>query len=699
VSETESLTAVLNALIISAKGAPPAVDFIEQLGGWQYIADELPGTLDDPVSAVLIRIIARDAAAPGAAQVLASIADTVVSIESPTGIADSLEAVLASPAFLDTAGPRLAERLLAQVTAFKALSDSSLPEVSRAASSLEALTRLAVGGYSSKFALLALLEKFTAPQPKRFAAAVVRSVGTTIDCWPDAASLTEVVDAVAGLKPPIGAQAASADPADIASDATWVLANIELVQALRADTADSMTSHLDASINHLAIGAETYDRDDAKILALVLQIVVALVRGETGPTALDTALPGAGELGKLVESQTMFNLAMSGLNHWYGDVKRHSTTAWVRLVEDLVRARTEFAAQAFYRPEAVIGDLLEVYRASRSMEVVRRIEDFDGVLDVVQPVIEAGFGSNNAFVANLAVYTSELAAQLEVMGDDGRCADLRAQHDTAAQVLEHARHALARRESPGKDASGTVVAPLPRRLEQILSSDPVASAKVAELGPYSLQLLETALAGSAAARRITLQEDRIVTDLKAALAASPDYVGDVAAAIDEIMFAMVRFVGYLQNVQSDTGPYLFEEEPAEKSLQDDLHRFLLGIFGANLIDIEVAHVGGGRADLRVHFGSFSVYLELKVDATRKPLAEKGAYLNQAATYQATDVRIGFVVALRIKAFPRAGSHPHLTSLFSHATVDVAGDSQPRHLVLVEVPGNRSSPAAKKASVS
>lgn len=82
----------------------------------------------------------------------------------------------------------------------------------------------------------------------------------------------------------------------------------------------------------------------------------------------------------------------------------------------------------------------------------------------------------------------------------------------------------------------------------------------------------------------------------------------------------------------------------------------------------------------------------------KPLSEKGAYLHQAVTYQATDVRIGFVVARRVKAFPQAGAHPHLTSLFTHATVDVAGDAEQRYLVLVEVPGNRSSPAAKKAKV-
>lgn len=170
------------------------------------------------------------------------------------------------------------------------------------------------------------------------------------------------------------------------------------------------------------------------------------------------------------------------------------------------------------------------------------------------------------------------------------------------------------------------------------------------------------------------------------------------AAVDEVVFAMVRFVGLLQSVQADAREYLFEAAPTEKSLQHDLHQFLLLAFGPDAVGIEVSQVGGGRADLRVQFAGFSVYLELKVDDTKLPLSEKGAYLNQAATYQATDVRIGFVVALRTKRFPQAGAHAHLTSLFTHATVDVAGDTERRHLVLVEVPGNRSSPAAKKAKV-
>lgn len=694
----ESLVDAVRAIMVASKGRPPE-DTIEVLGGWQRVADELPGALDDPASVVLVRIVARDAAggAADAASALPAIVDAVVAMESPAGFSESLDALLVSPGVLDVVADRLAEGLLAQVTSFVELVDPSARDVSRAAGALEAVTRLSVGGYGSKFALLAALERFRAPVQKRLAAAVVRSVGTAVDYWPDAVSLTKVVEVVAGLSEPTGPLVAGAAPEDVAGDASWVLANIELVEALRAGTEAEMRSHLDSCSGYLAVGVETYDRDDAKVLAPIVEAVTALTRAERGIQALQVALPTTEELGELVELQAKFNMTLSGLNHWYADVKRQATAAWVMLVEDLAEAREQLAQEAFYRPEAAIDDLLQVYRASRSVEVVRRVEDFDGVLDVIQPVIEAGFASNTAFVANLVVYTSELEKRLATAEDDERPA-LVEQHEVATHVLAEARAVLARGESPGKGAGGTATVPLPRQLDRLFGSDHEAVEKLSEFGEKNLAVLAAAVETAGAARRPSLQEARILKDLSAALSASPEYVGEVKVAVDEVVFTLVRYVGLLQGAQADARGYLFEASPTEKSLQHDLHQFLLLAFGPDAVGIEVSQVGGGRADLRVQFAGFSVYLELKVDDTRMPLSDKGAYLNQAATYQATDVRIGFVVALRAKRFPQAGAHAHLTSLFTHATVDVAGETGLRHLVLVEVPGNRSSPAAKKAKV-
>lgn len=694
----ESLMCSLRAFLVVSPGMSPPEDVIERLGGWQRVANDFPGTLEDPASVILVRIIAGDAAAGGedAAAALPAIVDAVLAMESPAGFAESLDALLGSAAVLDAVADRLADGLLALVTAFTSLGEPSTRDVSRTATALEAVTRLKVGGYGSQFGLLAALERFGSPVPKRLAAAVVRSVGTAVDHWPDAASLIEVVESLAGLTAPTTTQVASADPEDVASDASWVLANIELVRALRADTQTTMLDYLDSSLAYLSLGAETYDRDDARLLAPVVEAVGALTRAEPGLAALEEALPARTDIEWLVEQQAQFNLALSGLDHWYADVKRQTTTAWVMLLEDLGRAQELLAQEAFYRPEAAIDDLLEVYRASRSVEVVHRVDDLEGVLSVVQPVIEAGFASRAAFVANLDTYTRELATRLRSVENEQHASMLE-QHEVAAQVLAEAHSVLARGESPGKDTGGTATMPLPPQLEQLFGTDPEALAKLAEIGSGNIARLVAAVENTTTARRPSLQESHILRNLAAVLSASPDYVGEVKTAVDEVMLQMVRFVGNRQNAQENRKPYLFDQNAIEGDLHEDLYDYLWSALG-HAVDIEVPQVGGGRADLRVKYTAFSVYLELKLDDTTKPLSEKGAYLNQAVTYQATDVRIGFVVALRVKAFPQAGSHPHFTSLFTHATVEVAGEDQVRHLVLVDVPGNRSSPAAKKANV-
>ena len=117
-------------------------------------------------------------------------------------------------------------------------------------------------------------------------------------------------------------------------------------------------------------------------------------------------------------------------------------------------------------------------------------------------------------------------------------------------------------------------------------------------------------------------------------------------------------------------------------------------FGAR-VEYERTQVASGRVDLRLKFDGFAVNIEMKVDKTTKPLEDKTAYLKQAAAYQVTDVRIGFLVALRLRAFDPTGGPPSLTELIRHVAFDVPADPVPRHIVLVQVPGNKTAPSASK----
>lgn len=86
---------------------------------------------------------------------------------------------------------------------------------------------------------------------------------------------------------------------------------------------------------------------------------------------------------------------------------------------------------------------------------------------------------------------------------------------------------------------------------------------------------------------------------------------------------------------------------------------------------------------------------MKVDSTKVSIEDKTTYLKQAASYQGADIRIGFLVALRHKAFDPSGPPPHLSRLIGRAKFDVEGDPIPRHIVTVQVPGSRTKPSQMK----
>ncbi len=86
--------------------------------------------------------------------------------------------------------------------------------------------------------------------------------------------------------------------------------------------------------------------------------------------------------------------------------------------------------------------------------------------------------------------------------------------------------------------------------------------------------------------------------------------------------------------------------------------------------------GTSAADISTspQLSGFSIYVEMKVDSTMVPLNDKTTYLKQAAEYQSTDIRIGFLVALGHKAFDSSGPSPHLSTLIGHTEFSIDGDT-------------------------
>ncbi|MFI8664767.1 hypothetical protein ACIGKR_32610 [Rhodococcus qingshengii] len=698
-----SLVEDLTALLAQRPGDSPNSDALSMLGGWSRIASEARSANDSPILVPLVSLIAREVADPhnridNYPAALDAVAAAVMASENPSVFGTSLNILIGTPCALETVGDSLAQSLEIVVNEFHTLEAPTGRTVLRTSEALEALTRLSLGGFGSSFAFLAALERFRGPVPKRLATSVIRSVGTAIDYWPEADRLNVVIRRVAGIDPAMGPEREDGEPAEVASDAAWALACIELVRALRADTLATMAEHLQNTASRLKLARDGYGREDAGVLLAVVDIIGSLLR-ESGvpPTVAELATPhlAPGSINDLVERVRRYNFAASGLNHWYTDPKRATLLVWTRLVDDLATLRTQFARDAFYNAEVVIDDLLQIYIGSRSILIARREADSQVLLDLVQPILETGFAAKAGLLSNLEDHTHELEKQID-SATGARRATLAPQLEAAQSVLAAARaHALGR-TSQGKGDGGTASTPLPPPLDQLVPPNSAAATELRSLSLPALTEISRAVDSRTLGKRsLNLVEQEVFTALRTALSSSPDYRGDAAEAVDQVVRLIIRFVTTRTNAQSDHYGYLFDPSANESKIHEDLYSFLVSSELGSVTEFEVQHIGGGRIDLRMKFDGFAIHIEMKVDSTKVPMADKLAYLSQAAAYQVTDIRIGFLVALRHKAFSETGPPPHLSSLISHTTFDIEADPVPRHIVLVQVPGSRTKPSKMK----
>ncbi|WP_147457443.1 hypothetical protein [Micromonospora sp. CV4] len=691
----------LMILLATTPGRPPDVNALTSLGGWDRVASDGAAMADSPVLAPLVALVVRDTANPNNrtcayTAAISAITTAITQTKSPAVFADSLNTLLSCPAALAESRTDLTTELDEIVRNFCKLPTPNTRAAQRAADALEALTRLNLANDDPPFDLLALLKKFDAPVPKPLATAVIRAVGTVVDHWPHAASLADVIRLVAGMdKPPAKVQP-GLDPEDVASDAAWALAGIELVDALRASDLAAMATHLEASAAYLDTARDNYEREDANVLLAVVQLLLSLLQ-ESGvsPTVTSLATPRLAPeaLDDLGERVRRINVASVGLNHWYGDPKRAALAAWSRFADDLGRLRKEFDRNSFYKAAVVVDHLLQIYMGSRSVEVVRHEDDVDGLLSLVQPIIETGFARTAGLLSNLEDHTEELEQQVGAATTADQRFILSEQLEAARAVLAAARlHALGG-AGQGKGDGGTADTPLPPPISQLVPAGSDAANHLGTLPQVTLGELARAIDNRTIGRRsLNLIETQVFSRIRAALALSPDYRGDVATTVDELLRIIIRFVTTRTNRQSDRFPYLFDPAAKEDSIHHDLDGYLTLSDLGSTVEYEVQHVAGGRIDLRLRFDDFAIHIEMKVDSTKVPMSDKTAYLKQAAAYQGTDIRIGFLVALRHKAFDPTGPAPHLSELIGHTTFDIEGDRTPRHIITVQVPGSRTKPS-------
>ncbi|NKQ57659.1 hypothetical protein HFP15_32840 [Amycolatopsis sp. K13G38] len=693
-------------------GEPPA-DLLERLGGWSAIAIVAPRLTDNPILTPVLSLTSRDIAAADrdTAEVRAAVAalvDAVTASTDPLQFGQGLDEFCRNELLLAMSGPALAARCLPLATPPQPTGGQTAPspaQVSRHADALETYARLSLTGQASEYKLFGLIEDIATPQPRRYAQAVLRAIGAAYDRWTVDDRVVGVVSVLSGVAravytSPPGDAAAARDQQygkDIASDACWTAANIELVRAFRASGAHDVIAHLGAALEALSFVKAQDERDDVEALDGALRLLRAfiadLVEHDGAARSAAEWQLDLSQVEALTRRVREFAVAGYGLSHWSGDRKQLVLAGWARLSQDLAWLRDKLDRDSLYDAAVVLDDLLQIYSASHTYEITHDVGGIEAVRALVRPAIADGFAARAGLMRNLCDHIEFLQQRVETANDDTRQDE---EHLAAALVLQKAAKTalLAAPEAPGKDPAQGPAA-LPPLLAEFLEPHPGVVEALAGIDPALLRDLNTSLADIRDAN--ALDHDVVVTEVRNnvldALAPCPDFKGDVAQSVQVVLDQLIRFVSRRMNTQESSKDYLFKDDADEHDLHADLYDWLChGPLSGNT-NVEVQEVGAGRVDIQVSFPGFHLYLELKADETMVPISEKHKYIKQTVTYQATDVRIGFLVVLRLAPPKDKGPAPHLRDYVNHTAIEQPGSNGERHVVMLEIPGRQTKPSS------
>lgn len=709
-------TTIRDTILAGLKGGPPPADLLERSGGWPAL-EALAATLtDDPLLTPMMSLLARDATVVAdneedfhvAASAAAAMAHAVLGSTDLLQFTQGLETVCATPVLVKLVGRDVADTCLALAGPPIPAEGAVGPEehvVARHAVALETATRLALQGSASTYKVIGIFDDVREPQPLRYARAVTRSVTCAFDYWSPEAEVADVIDILTGVTKPTTGSAVDGDGLarheqyrlDIASDALWAKANIEVAQALRSATAADMEAKLLGALAVLDQVADLDDRADVDLLRVALRLLVRLLpslgAAAGGPVPTGDWDLVVFEVESLAERTAELTFDMQGIGHWSGDRKMAVLQGWARLVRDLGWLRDQLDRDSLYDAAVVLDDLVEIYVTSRAYDVGGGAPGSERVMEVVRPAIASGVAAKAGLVRNLSDHVAHLQLRIAEAGETGESATVWEGKVATAQIVLAATRASLQvaPEPPGK--SDEQAADVPALLVELFPTDVLQAVE----GVEGSSLLELAADLADLKAQTGLDSDLIVTQVRKAMleavSTCDDFRDGVSVAVTQVLDQLIRFVSRRMNTQKSYKAYLYDENSKEKPLQDDLCDWLSQGHLAGMTSMEVQEVAGGRVDIQLQFPGFRIYLELKADSTRVPVEEKAAYIRQAATYQATSVAIGFLIVLRTKAAKDKALPQHLRDYVTHTTLPIDGSAIDRHVIMLEVPGGRTAPSA------
>lgn len=590
-----------------------------------------------------------------------ALADAIVATTSPALFADAAQQFVTSSGLLEAAGEHLGVEVLAKATPPGA--GATGPEVLRAADALEVATQLRLGGWAPRWDLFALLAAYDGTGPATYARAAMRVIQACFEQWPEAGDLLSVAHRIAELG---GDDAESVS----SSDSGVMFARVALLQALRAADHETALRHIDDALTALAAALVHDDRPDAHVTASIARLIQGLIQTQTVETAIASGLAdGVRELRHMRYAR----------GHWTGDVSATAWAAWTLLADRITGAQQRFTEPSWLHAVPVIDDLVELYRTSGSYTGLRRNDDGRAVEVLVAPVIENGFADE----VGLFNILRQRVAEMEAAAEDGTAtADELADLPVAIDI----RDAAARRLAAGKPVSDPKAAAGAEPPADPDNPDHTGEAGAeARLWAAARRRHRTKLAS--ASLLVNQALERIWSDLDS----STDYreLDGLADAVDLITALLMAFLYDRSSIGPSEAPYLFDASASEEDLARDLRTFVRGSGYLHGVDTEVRHVAGGRVDMRFSFPGFNLYVELKQDSTEEPVRDKTSYVNQAATYQAAEPRVGFLLVL--KKTPKMTPSVSVSN-WAQVVETTDAEGAPRHVLAMTLAGARTIPS-------
>ncbi|MDO8771766.1 MAG: hypothetical protein Q7K57_24250 [Burkholderiaceae bacterium] len=207
---------------------------------------------------------------------------------------------------------------------------------------------------------------------------------------------------------------------------------------------------------------------------------------------------------------------------------------------------------------------------------------------------------------------------------------------------------------------------------------------------------------------LSVAEIDIFDQCRSSVERHPDHRGNLRGAklFDTVLLWTVRFLKNRLEMTKKDDPsvaYLFETTDGslapESALQDDYFRWLSTQSASG--EMEPTNLGSGRADVALKTTGERIVIEIKRevhDASFDTLAKN--YAGQATDYQNVSIRLGFLLVLDLTG-PKLEGTPHIRSLVQCRSIQRTGETEPRQVVIVKVPGRRYLPSgiSKSAKLS